>query len=112
MMKIIDKDDAVIENFCSYVCSWCANGNDSCEPFGKCDWNDDFEEARGLMSELFYLEEDPDCLYGTSDDDYDFDAQYNAYHAVDERLHSLQNSLINDVQVDLIDYYQSFGYEM
>ena len=111
-MKLIDEDSPVIENFCDYVCSWCANHSLDCAPFCRCDWQDQFEEARELFSKLFYLEEDPDCIYGTSEDDYDFEAQAKAYDAVDERLNELENALIKDVQENQIEYYKYFGYEM
>ena len=112
MMKIIDEHDTAMDNFCEYVCSSCVNGNDTCEPFGNCDWNDDFQRARFLLSKLFYLEDDPDCLYGTSDDDYDLDAQGKAYNAVDEELDELQNGLIHEVQEDQIAYHRYYAYEL
>lgn len=113
MMQILQDNDPAFENFCSYVCSWCVNGNDCCHPLDdSCEWNDDFEEARLLLSKSFYLEEDPDCIYGSSEDDYDFEAQAKACNNVDERLRELKNSLISNVQENQIDYHRYYAYEL
>lgn len=112
MMKLIDENDPAFENFCSYVCSWCNNQNRNCNPLRNCDWEDDFQRARLLLSKQAYLEDDPDHIYGSSEDDYDFEAQAKAYDAIDEEYSELKNALIKDVQINMTEYYQSFGYEM
>lgn len=105
-------DNAYFEAFADWVCSWCANHHQDCEPLYDCDWWENFEEAQKLCRKLKYLEEDPDCIFGTSEDDYDFNAQSDAYNAVDCELEQLQAALIRAVQVNQEDYYREFGYEL
>lgn len=106
------KDNAYFESFVDWVCSWCVNHHQDCEPLDNCDWCENFEEAEKLCDKLKYLEEDPDCIFGTSEEDYDFNAQSEAYKAVDWELDQLQAALISDVQVNQEDYYREFGYEL
>lgn len=105
------KDNVYFDAFADWVCSWCVNRNSDCEPLDNCDWEEQFEEAQHLCDKLKNIEEDPDCIFGTSEEDYDFDAQSNAYNAVDSELERLQKALIHDVQINMKDYYRGFAYE-
>ena len=105
------EDNRCFEAFKDWVCSWCVNSYPDCNPLSNCDWEDDFNEALQLCRKLSYLD-DPDCIFGTSEDDYDFEAQALAYNQIDSRLDELKSMLVDDVQGDLADYFRRFGYEM
>ena len=106
------ENNRCFENFKDWVCSWCVNHNDNCDPLHNCDWEEDFNEALNLCLELSLIEDDPDCLFGTSEDDYNFEAQALAYNQIDSRLQELKDALVHDVQTNVDEYYKAFGYEM
>ena len=104
--------NTTFESFKDWVCSWCVNSHRDCNPLHNCDWEDDFKEALKLSEKLSYLEDDPDCIFGSSEEDYDFEAQKNAYDNVDCELRQLRAALIHEVQENQEDYIRCFGYEM
>ena len=104
--------DSTFVAFKEWVCSWCVNHHDNCDPLEHCDWEEDFHEALNLCLELNLIEEDPDCLFGSSEDDYNFEAQALAYNQIDSRLDELRSGLVHEVQENQDDYIRCFGYEM
>ena len=100
------------DSFKNWVCSWCVNSHRNCNPLHNCEWEEDFNEALNLSKKLRYLEDDPDCIFGSSDEDYNFEAQANAYDNIDWELRQLSNALIHEVQENQDDYIRRFGYEI
>ena len=105
-------DNIYFDTFCQRVCSWCVNHHRNCEPLHRCDWDESFHEALNLCLELEIIEDDPLHMFGTSEDDYNFEAQSLAYDQIDSRIQKLQHSLVHNVQENQSDYIRRFGYEL